>query len=111
MKARIYPVSKSATQSGRGKTQLWMLEYELETQRRPEPLMGWTAADDTLAEVRLKFASRDEAVAFAVSKGIEYTVGNAQTRIVTPRNYVDNFKYKAVQAPSTPGVETKAGGK
>ena len=96
MKARIYPVSKSATQSGRGKTEIWMLEYELETQRRPEPLMGWTAADDTLAEVRLKFASQDEAVAFATAKGIEYTVSKAQNRIVTPRNYVDNFKYRPV---------------
>ena len=101
MKARIYPVSKSATQSGRGKTQTWMLEYELESQRRPEPLMGWTAADDTLAEVRLKFATQDEAVAFAIAKGIEYTTSQAKGRIVTPRNYVDNFKYKPVAAQAS----------
>ncbi|HEY8963511.1 MAG TPA: ETC complex I subunit [Alphaproteobacteria bacterium] len=96
MKARIYQVSKSATQSGRGKTALWMLEYELESQRRPESLMGWTASDDTMNQVRLKFASQDEAVAFAIAKGIDYTVTPAQSRIVTPRNYVDNFKYRPV---------------
>jgi len=103
MKARIFPVSKSATQSGRGKVAVWMLEYELESKRAPEPLMGWTASDDTLNQVRLKFPTSDEAVAFAKAKGMDYTLSPEHQRIVTPRNYVDNFKYKPVAAPSTPG--------
>ncbi len=95
MKARIYQPSKSATQSGRAKTALWVLEYELETPRRPESLMGWTASGDTLNQVTLEFPTREEAIAYATRKGWDYTAGEAHKRIVTPRNYVDNFKYRA----------------
>ncbi|MBI3440711.1 MAG: ETC complex I subunit, partial [Proteobacteria bacterium] len=56
MKARIFKPAKNAMQSGRASSAKWVLEYELETPRRPEPLMGWTAANDTLNQVRMKFA-------------------------------------------------------
>ncbi len=96
MKARIFKPTKSATQSGRGRTALWVLEYELETARRPEPLMGWTASGDTLNQVYLEFPTREDAIAYAQKKGWEYTAGEAQERQVTPRNYVDNFKYRPI---------------
>jgi hypothetical protein len=91
MKARIYQPSKNAMQSGRAKTQGWVLEYELETPRKVEPLMGWTSSGDTLNQVKMKFESVEDAVAFAEKKGMEYAVATAHARIVTPRNYVDNF--------------------
>ena len=69
MQVRIYQPSKSAMQSGRGKTHDWVLEYEIATPRRAEPLMGWIASGDTLNQVRLKFPTKDEAVAFAERKG------------------------------------------
>lgn len=93
MDVRIYQPSKSAMQSGRAKAQGWMMEYELKTARHPENLMGWTASDDTLNQVRLSFPTMDEAVAYAQKKGWGYTVQPAHQRIVRPRNYVDNFKY------------------
>lgn len=92
MKARIYRPSKTAMQSGRGKIHSWMLEYEPETPRRPEPLMGWVSSGDTLNQVRLRFPTKEEAIAFAERKGIEYTVLEDHRRRVTPRNYADNFK-------------------
>ncbi len=91
MKARIYQPSKSAMQSGRAKTQSWVLEYELETARKPEPLMGWTSSGDTLNQVKMKFETVDDAIAFAEKKGLEYSVATTHERVVTPRNYVDNF--------------------
>ena len=94
MKVKIYQPSKSAMQSGRGNSAKWVLEYELATPRRTEPLMGWTASNDTLNQVRMKFASKDAAVAFAESEGWEYDVEEAQERKVKPQNYVDNFKYR-----------------
>jgi len=100
MNVPISQQSKSATQSGRARAGVWILEYELETPRRPEALMGWTASGDTLNQVCLEFPTREDAIAYAESKGWEYTAGQAHTRIVTPRNYVDNFKYRA---PVTPG--------
>lgn len=93
MNVKIYTPCKTTMQSGRGKVGGWVLEYELETARGPETLMGWTASGDTLNQVRLKFASKDDAVAFAERKGWTYTVLPEQERILKPRNYVDNFKY------------------
>jgi hypothetical protein len=55
--------------------------------------MGWTASGDTLAQVRLNFATREEAENFARSKGIAYSVAPENTRKIKPRNYGDNFKY------------------
>lgn len=80
-------------QSGRANTAKWVLEYELVTKRQPESLMGWTRSEDTLNQVRLKFETAEDAVAYAEGKGWEYTVLTPHERRVVPRNYVDNFKY------------------
>lgn len=93
MDVRIYRPSKSVMQSGRAKSESWVLEYELKSARRPEPLMGWVASGDTLNQVRLKFPTLDEAKDFANSKGWGYTIQPDQNRKITPKNYVDNFKY------------------
>ena len=92
MQARIYRPAKTVMQSGRGKARRWVLEFDLLTPRRPEPLMGWTSSGDTLNQVRLTFASEEEAVAYARRKGLDYTVEPAHERRVRPRNYADNFK-------------------
>ena len=97
MKARIYPESKTATQSGRGKTGIWILEYDLETPRRPEPLMGWTSAEDTLNQVRIPFTSCEDAENFARNEGIPYTLLPRRRRHVRPRNYGDNFVFRPVE--------------
>lgn len=93
MKVKIYKPSKNVMQSGRAKTMLWILEYERQSERKPEPLMGWTESGDTLNQVRLKFTSREEAEAYAVKNGWEITVLPEHIRRVKPRNYTDNFKY------------------
>ena len=73
-RARIYRPTKTAMQSGRAQARKWILEYEAATPRRPDPLMGWASADDTLNEVQLRFDTPDEAVAFAEKLGLEYAV-------------------------------------
>lgn len=93
MKARIYKPGKSAMQSGRGKANRWILEYELATPRQPEALMGWSASGDTLNQVRLNFSTREEAEAFAVREGLAFTVLRERERRIKPRNYSDNFRY------------------
>jgi len=92
MKVRIYQPSKTAMQSGRGKTQVWVLEYEIETPRRPEPLMGWISSGDTLNQVRLRFPTKEEAITFAERKGWSYDVAAPHERRVVPKNYADNFR-------------------
>jgi hypothetical protein len=93
MKARISRPDKTATQSGRGRTGEWLLEYEPVTSRAPESLMGWSASGDTTNQVRLKFDTLEEAKSFAEKKGMAYVVGKPHERRVKPRNYGDNFRY------------------
>jgi len=90
---RIYPQSKSQTQSGRCDTGHWVIEPELISARHPEPVMGWTSSGDTLSQLRLEFSSQEEAEAFAKSNGWRYTLSNAHQRKVRPRNYGQNYIY------------------
>ena len=93
MKARIYKPSKSAMQSGHGGAEQWLLEYESNTAKAPEPLMGWTASGDTLGQVSIKFPTLKHAKTYAENKGLSYTVLPAQKRRIKPRNYSDGFRY------------------
>ncbi len=93
MKAKIYKPNKNVMQSGRAKTKLWVLEYELATARKPEALMGWTASGDTLNQVKIKFHTKEDAIAFAEKEKLEYSVETEKVRAPKARNYGDNFKY------------------
>ncbi len=94
---KIYRPSKNTMQSGRAKTEDWVLEYETTTPRNPENLMGWTSSGDTLGQVKLKFPSADQAVKYAEGKGWSYTLLPAHERKVKPRNYGDNFVYRKTE--------------
>ncbi len=63
MTARIFKPARTAMQSGTAKTREWVLEFEPEP-KTVEPLMGWTSSADTQQQVRLRFATREEAVAY-----------------------------------------------
>ena len=91
--ARIYKPAKTAMQSGRAKTQKWVLDYAQASKRLPDPLMGWTSADDTLNEVRLRFDTLDEAVAFAKKHALDYVVIEPQERTPKAKSYAENFRY------------------
>jgi len=93
MKVKIHRPAKNAMQSGHGKSCYWLLEPDSLTKRTPEPLMGWTSSGDTLNQIKLRFDSAEDAVAFAQEKGWDYTVIQPHERRVVPRNYSDNFKY------------------
>jgi ETC complex I subunit conserved region len=97
-RARIFRPTKSAMQSGRAHTRKWVLEYEPMTRREPEPLMGWTSAEDTLNEVQLRFDTMEEAVAFATKNALDYTVITPQDTTEKPKSYADNFRYDRVRS-------------
>ncbi len=46
----------------------------------PDPLMGWTQSTDMNGQVRLRFDTRDEAVAYAQRHGIAFEVIADQER-------------------------------
>lgn len=92
MDVRIYKPSKNAMQSGRARTGLWHMEYEMTSPRRPENLMGWVASDDTLNQPPLKFETLEDAITFAKKNNLKYDVLPERKRKIVPKNYGDNFK-------------------
>jgi hypothetical protein len=91
--ARIYKPAKTAMQSGTAKTKSWVLEFEQATPKVVEPLMGWTSSSDTRQQVRLHFASKDEAVAYCEHHGIAYRVFDPNPPARRTMAYSDNFAY------------------
>jgi ETC complex I subunit conserved region len=93
MPARIYKPSRSAMQSGKGKSQEWVLEHEQTTPRAADPLMGWTSTEETTTQVKLRFATAAEAEAYAKRKGLAYTLQPESPVKMQKKSYSDNFKF------------------
>ena len=92
MRARIYQPPKNAMQSGKARTKMWLLEYEPQSPRAPDPLMGWTSSADMLQQVQLEFDTQEEAVAYAARNGIEYQVFEPHRPAAKSKSYSDNFR-------------------
>ena len=92
MAARIYKQEKNAMQSGRARTDEWVLEFESGSRRRPDPLTGWAGGWDTQTQVVLRFPSLDAAKAYAEREEIEYHLVPPATRKLKLQSYADNFK-------------------
>ena len=93
VQVRIYRQAKTATQSGQANTVRWVVEFEPESAREVEPLMGWTSSADTKGQLRLRFDSEAEAVAYAKKRGFMYTLERPRERQFRPKAYADNFKH------------------
>ncbi len=92
MFARIYRPSKNAMQSGKSKSQNWVLEFEQEAARRIDPLMGWTSSGDTQSnQVRLYFDTQEAAVSYAKDHNIPYQVAKKTVTDPVIKSYSDNF--------------------
>ena len=97
MRARIYKPAKNAMQSGKARTKLWLLEYEPETARKPDPLMGWTSSSDMRQQLALEFDTAEEAVAYAEAHGIAYQVFEPHAPRPRAKSYSDNFRFDRKQ--------------
>ena len=91
--ARIFTPPRSAMQSGKGKTQDWVLEFEPGERQRLDPLMGWAGSGDTSGQVRLRFPTREEAVAYAAANGLRYEVEEPKPVRIKAKVYADNFRF------------------
>jgi hypothetical protein len=94
MLARIFRPSKTAMQSGKQKTQDWVLEFEPSDARRADPLMGWTQTSDTASsQVRLAFETKEEAVRYADQHGIAFQLIDPHPAKRIIKAYADNFAF------------------
>ncbi len=93
MSARIYRPAKSAMSSGQAKSRDWVLEYAVASVRQVDPLMGWTSSEDTQAQVRLCFPTKEAALEYAADHGIDAAVTEPKVRKpnVRARGYAENF--------------------
>ena len=93
MLARIYRPARNAMQSGKGNTKDWVLEYEPQAARRPDPLMGWIQTTDTDGQVRLSFETAEEAVAYAERHGLAFQLSDPKIPKRIIKAYADNFAF------------------
>lgn len=92
--ARIFQPPKSAMQSGRAKAQGWVLEFEPSEAKALDPLMGWYGSGDMLGQVRLRFDTRDQAIAYAQAQGIAFEAeAPGAATAIKPKVYADNFRF------------------
>ena len=89
-KAKIYIPNKSPMQSGLGKTNKWVLEFQTKDPTT-NPLMGWESSNDTLTELKLEFSSKDLAINYAKKMKIDIEIIEPKKRKTVKKSYADNF--------------------
>ena len=89
-KAKIYIPTKNSMQSGFGKSNKWVLEFETEN-TGVNPLMGWETSSNTLSELNLQFSTKDLAIEYAKKNKIDFEVIEPKKRKTVKKSYADNF--------------------
>ena len=90
--ARIVQEQRKTTQSGKAQDGRWTLEFERQQPQRPDPLTGWIGSGDTRTQVRLRFDSKEEALAYAERKGFAVHLVPAAPVSLKLQAYADNFR-------------------
>ena len=90
MPARIFQRPKNAMQSGRARTDDWVLEFVPAEATRHDPLMGWISSGDTRSQVKLRFDTKEEAIAYCERRGLSYRVEEPQEAVIRPKSYAAN---------------------
>lgn len=90
--ARIYQKPKNAMQSGRARTDRWIVEFEPVRQQQADPLTGWAGGDATATQLRMSFPTLDAATGYAEREGLAYHVVAAPERTLKLQAYADNFR-------------------
>ena len=77
-------------QSGLGKSDKWVIEFETEN-TGINPLMGWETSSDTLSELLLEFSTKELAIEYAKKNKIDFEIIEPQKRKTIKKSYADNF--------------------
>jgi hypothetical protein len=89
-KAKIFIPTKNSMQSGFGKGNKWVIEFETKD-TGINPLMGWETSTDTLSELNLVFPTKDLAIEYAKKNKIDFEVIEPKKRKTVIKSYSDNF--------------------
>ena len=77
-------------QSGTGKTDKWILEFETKDPTN-NPLMGWESSSDTYTELKLEFSTKDLGINYAKKNKIDFEIIEPKIRKVVKKSYADNY--------------------
>ena len=89
-KAKVYKPSKTSMQSGKKKTNKWVLEF-ITDDPSINPLMGWESSSDTYTELKLEFSTKDLAITYAKKNKILYELIEPKKRKIIKKSYAENF--------------------
>jgi len=90
--ARIFQRPKSSMSSGKYRTDRWQLEFEPAEAKQPDPLTGWAGSGDTREQLRLFFASAEDAVNYCEREGLDYVLVPTPKKELKLQSYADNFR-------------------
>ena len=77
-------------QSGFGKTDKWIIEYET-INTGINPLMGWESSTDTLSEIKLEFSTKELAIDYAKKHKLKFEVVEPKEKKIIKKSYAENF--------------------
>ena len=95
--ARIYRPAKNAMQSGKARMKKWVLEFEPAEAKTIDLLMGWTGSGDMTGQIKLRFDTQEDAVAYAERAGLDAQVIAPHEPKKILKSYADRFAFDRVR--------------
>ena len=90
LRAKIYQPVKTAMQSGKARTKFWILEFTKSNSNK-DFVMGWTSSSDTKEQIKLKFETQEQAIAYANENNILFDLTTHKKNRLIIKAYADNF--------------------
>ena len=59
--------------------------------------MGWIGSGDMRGQIKLKFSSKEEAIAYAKRNKINFSIKDPNKRRHQPKSYSDNFRHDKIK--------------
>ena len=94
---RIYRPTRNAMQQGKANTRQWLVEQDQREPKSHDPLMGWISSRDTRSQIKLRFDSKDEAIAYCTRQELQYRVEEPKESAIRPKSYAANFAFNRIR--------------
>jgi hypothetical protein len=89
-RAKIYQPVKTTMQSGKARTKFWILEFAKSNSNK-DFVMGWTSSSNTKEQIKLKFETQEQAIAYANENNILFDLSTHKKNRLIIKAYADNF--------------------
>ena len=97
-KVIVYKPQKSPTQSGLKRSTCWVLESFNKPDFETDLLTGWKGKNNNDFYIKLKFNSKEEAIAYAAKNNFHAKVIDDKDKIMKIKSYADNFRFNRIKS-------------